>query len=40
MALTRKQVFQIIDKEREYQDGLWPPHDGHKNSEHCLALAR
>ena len=36
MALTREQVFQIIDRERNYQDNLWPPHDGHKNSEHCL----
>ncbi len=40
MALTREQVFKIIDTERQYQDNLWPPHDGHKNSEHCLALAQ
>lgn len=34
--LTRAEVFEILDKERKYQDGLWPPHEGHKNSEHCL----
>jgi hypothetical protein len=35
--LTRQQVFEIYDKERNYQDSLWPPYEGHKNSEHCLA---
>ena len=34
--LSRAQVFEILDKERKYQDGLWPPHDGQKNTEHCL----
>lgn len=36
MALTRAQVFEILEKERQYQDSLWPPHDGQKNTEHTL----
>ena len=36
MPLSREEVFIIINREREYQDSKWPPHEGHKNSEHCL----
>jgi uncharacterized protein (DUF934 family) len=34
--MNRQEVFEIINTERNYQDNLWPPHNGHKNSEHCL----
>jgi hypothetical protein len=34
--LSREQVFGILDKERRYQDSLWPPHDGQKNTQHTL----
>jgi hypothetical protein len=40
MALTRQQIFDIINTERQYQDNLWPPHDGHKNTEHCLTTVQ
>lgn len=39
MSLTREDIFDILNAERNYQDSLWPPHDGHKNSEHALVLA-
>lgn len=34
--MNRSDVFEVINRERNYQDNIWPPHDGHKNSEHCL----
>lgn len=36
--LSRAQVFEVIEKERQYQDATWPPHEGHAHSEHCLVL--
>lgn len=38
MPLSREQVFDVINKERAYQESTWPSHDGHKNSEHSLLL--
>lgn len=38
MALSRGEVFDVIDAERNYQDNLWPPHDGHKRGEHLMSL--
>lgn len=38
MPLTRSQVFDVINTEREYQEALWPTHDGHLNSEHSLMV--
>lgn len=34
--MKREEVFEVINRERNYQDSLWPPHEGHQHSEHCL----
>jgi hypothetical protein len=36
--LNRTQIGKIIDTEREYQEKVWPSHDGHRYSEHCILL--
>lgn len=36
MPITREAIFEVINQERNYQDSLWPPHDGQKNTEHTL----
>lgn len=35
--MTRKEVYRVIDSEREYQDSLWPQ-DGRKGSPNPLTV--